>query len=98
MIPHCEQCGGFLKPDVVFFGENVPAERAKRVNEEVGRCSSILVLGSSLTTYSAFRIVLQAVDAKKPVCIVNIGESRADSLVTEKIEARCGEILTAAFS
>lgn len=98
VIPHCDQCGGFLKPDVVFFGENVPAERVKRVNQEVARCSSLLVLGSSLSTFSAFRIILQAGVAHKPVCIVNIGKNRADSLATERIEARCGEILTAAFS
>lgn len=98
VIPTCPRCGGFVKPDVVFFGENVPTDRVERVKYEVTQCSSVLVLGSSLSTFSAFRIILQAVEARKPICIVNIGETRADSLANDRIEARCGDILTAAFS
>lgn len=54
---------------------------------------SLLVLGSSLSVFSGYRIILQALDEKKNVCIVNIGPTRADKLVKLRISAKCGDIL-----
>lgn len=82
-----------MKPDVIFFGENVPVKRTEYIKQLVNDSYAILVLGSSLSVYSAYRIILQAVDAAKPVCVVNIGSTRADHLVNIKIEAKCGDIL-----
>ncbi|KAH7671099.1 NAD-dependent deacetylase sirtuin 4 protein [Dioscorea alata] len=93
IIPDCEQCGGMLKPDVVFFGDNVPKERAVKAMEAAKNCDAFLVLGSSLMTMSAFRLVRAAYEANAAVAIVNIGETRADDFVSLKINARCGEIL-----
>ncbi|XP_039117077.1 NAD-dependent protein deacylase SRT2 isoform X2 [Dioscorea cayenensis subsp. rotundata] len=93
IIPDCEQCGGTLKPDVVFFGDNVPKERAVKAMEAAKNCDAFLVLGSSLMTMSAFRLVRAAYEANAAVAIVNIGETRADDFVSLKINARCGEIL-----
>lgn len=93
VVPSCTNCGGILKPDIVFFGDNVPRERVERVKEEVESADSLLVLGSSLSVFSGYRIVLQAVEAKKHIAIVNIGDTRGDQYAEIKIAARCGEIL-----
>ncbi|XP_019708207.1 NAD-dependent protein deacylase SRT2 isoform X2 [Elaeis guineensis] len=92
-IPDCLQCGGMLKPDVVFFGDNVPKERADKAMEAAKGCDAFLVLGSSLMTMSAFRLARAAKEAGAPIAIINIGETRADDFVSLKINARCGEIL-----
>lgn len=93
IIPDCHQCGGMLKPDVVFFGDNVPRDRAEKAMEAAKSSDALLVLGSSLMTMSAFRLVRAAYEAKADVAIVNIGETRADDFVPLKINARVGEIL-----
>ncbi|XP_018563122.1 NAD-dependent protein deacylase Sirt4-like [Anoplophora glabripennis] len=91
--PYCDSCGGPLKPDITFFGGNVPKTRVDTVRDVVSGSNSLLVLGSSLSVFSGYRIILQAVEEKKSVCIVNIGPTRADKLVELKISAKCGDIL-----
>ena len=97
-MPPCSSCGSFVKPDVVFFGDNVPAERVQLIKRTVDDCSAILVLGSSLSVFSAYRIILQAINTAIPVCIVNIGNTRADDLASVKLDAKCGDILPAAYN
>ncbi|XP_048505726.1 NAD-dependent protein deacylase Sirt4-like isoform X2 [Athalia rosae] len=94
VVPSCKKCGGVLKPDIVFFGDNVPRERVEKIKQEVEAADSLLVLGSSLTVFSGLRIIHQAVEAKKPISIVNIGQTRGDQYAQLKIVARCGEILS----
>lgn len=91
--PTCESCGGVLKPDITFFGDNVPLERVQLVKQSVTLSDGLLVLGSSLSVFSGYRIVLQAVEEGKKVAIVNIGPTRADKLIDFKISAKCGDIL-----
>ncbi|KAB0791766.1 hypothetical protein PPYR_03566 [Photinus pyralis] len=91
--PECPRCSGVLKPDIVFFGDNIPKSRVSRVEAAVCESDGVLVLGSSLSVYSAYRIILQAVDLKKKVAIVNIGSTRADHCAHFRISARCGDIL-----
>ncbi|URE12754.1 hypothetical protein MUK42_22113 [Musa troglodytarum] len=92
-IPNCQQCGGILKPDVVFFGDNVPKDRAEKAKETARECDGFLVIGSSVMTMSAFRIVRAAYEANAAVAVINIGKTRCDEFVSLKINARCGEIL-----
>ncbi|XP_022903283.2 NAD-dependent protein deacylase Sirt4-like [Onthophagus taurus] len=94
VMPTCTHCNGLLKPDIVFFGDNVPKRRVETVNNFLKESDSVLVLGSSLFVYSGFRIILQALEEKKEIVIVNIGETRADKLCLNKINARCGDILS----
>ncbi|XP_011141890.1 NAD-dependent protein deacylase Sirt4 isoform X2 [Harpegnathos saltator] len=91
-IPACNNCGGILKPDIVFFGDNVPHKVVQNVKTNVENSDALLILGTSLSTFSAYRIVLQAIDAKKPIAIINIGKTRADELVNLRVEGRCGDI------
>ncbi|KAJ8483925.1 hypothetical protein OPV22_016410 [Ensete ventricosum] len=92
-VPNCQQCGGILKPDVVLFGDNVPKDRAEKAKETARECDGFLVIGSSVMTMSAFRIVRAAYEANAPVAVINIGKTRCDEFVSLKINARCGEIL-----
>lgn len=97
-VPTCAECGGVLKPDVVFFGENVPAPRVERcyaaVDELVASGGALLAAGSSLTVMSGFRFVRRAARAGVPVVIVNRGTTRGDDLATYKLEDGCSEFLS----
>jgi NAD-dependent SIR2 family protein deacetylase len=91
----CLACGGgVLKPDVVFFGENVPAERVRRCYELVDSASALLVLGSSLTVMSGLRFVRRAAQAGTPVLIVNRGETRGDRYAEIRVDLPLGRALT----
>ncbi len=92
-VVDCTACGGVLKPDVVFFGENVPRERVQRCFALVERARSLLVLGSSLTVMSGYRFVLRAVKLGLPVAIVNQGATRGDASATVRVDAALGEVL-----
>jgi NAD-dependent SIR2 family protein deacetylase len=94
----CAACGGGpLKPDVVFFGENVPRERVEACYDLVGRARALLVLGSSLTVMSGYRFVLRAAKLGTPVAIVNQGPTRGDQHAALRLDARLGVILPAAL-
>jgi NAD-dependent SIR2 family protein deacetylase len=99
VVPECSACGGVLKPDVVFFGENVPAPRVERCYAAVGALASsggaLLVAGSSLTVMSGLRFVRRARKLGVPVVIVNRGATRGDECATYKLEVGCSEFLGA---
>jgi NAD-dependent SIR2 family protein deacetylase len=92
-VPACDACGGMLKPDVVFFGENVPPERVQRAMAPIASSDAMLVIGSSLMIYSGYRFVTAAADAGKPIAAINIGRTRADYLLALKVEDRCANAL-----
>ena len=92
-VPPCPRCQGLLKPDVVFFGDNVPRERVAEAAEAVAQARGLLVVGSSLMVYSGFRYAEQAHRQGKPVVAVNQGVTRADALLSAKIEMDCGQAL-----
>jgi len=95
-VPACTQCGrGPLKPDVVFFGENVPRERVEAAHAGLARADALLVAGSSLMVYSGYRFVQAAVQRGLPVVAVNQGRTRADGLLAFKLEQDVGQVLQA---
>ena len=96
--PRGERCGGQLKPDVVFFGENVPVDRYRQAREALARADALLVAGSSLMVYSGFRFVQLAHEAGLPIAIVNRGRTRGDDLAELKIECDIGAALTDAVA
>ncbi len=93
VIPSCERCGGVLKPDVVFFGENVPRDRVDAAFRHLDEADAMLIVGSSLMVYSGFRFVERAAGLGKPVAAVNLGRTRADGLLTLKAEEACESAL-----
>lgn len=92
-VPACEACGGTLKPDVVFFGENVPKGRVERGWAMVDGADAVVVLGSSLTVFSGYRFVRRAREQAKPIAIVNAGPTRGDGDASLKLDVRLAPLL-----
>jgi NAD-dependent SIR2 family protein deacetylase len=92
-IVDCQACGGVLKPDVVFFGENVPRPRVDQCYALTERASALLVLGSSLTVMSGYRFVRHAARLGLPVAIINQGPTRGDTLASLVLDAPLGATL-----
>ena len=93
-VPCCEYCSGILKPAVVFFGENVPAQRVRDALQQVRQSKALLVAGSSLMVWSGFRFIKAAKESGLPIAAVNLGRTRADDLLDFKITASCGDVLS----
>ncbi len=91
--PSCPRCRGMLKPDVVFFGENVPRDRVDVAARRLDEADAVLIVGSSLMVYSGFRFVERAASAGKPIAAVNLGRTRADGLLTLKADQACESAL-----
>ena len=92
-VPHCPACRGVLKPDVVFFGESVPPRRVEAAMGSLERADAMLVVGSSLMLYSGYRFAHAAARAGKPIAAVNLGRTRADELLSLKVEQSCAAAL-----
>ncbi len=92
-VADCEHCGGALKPDVVFFGDNVPRPTVEAAFAMLEEGDALLVVGSSLAVFSGYRFVLRAAERHMPIGMINIGESRGDDLADVRVEARVGEVL-----
>jgi len=93
-VPRCPHCAGErMKPDVVFFGENVAPTTAARALAAAENAAGLLVVGSSLMAYSAFRLCRVIAERGKPLMAINLGKTRADDLLDLKIEGSCEELL-----
>ncbi|UKA65234.1 NAD-dependent protein deacetylase [Arthrobacter sp. FW306-05-C] len=93
VVAVCPACGGTLKPDFVYFGENVPRDRVERSYAMVDQAAALLVAGSSLTVMSGLRFVRHAAKEGKPVVIINRGATRGDDKATIKLEAGVSQAL-----
>jgi NAD-dependent SIR2 family protein deacetylase len=92
-VVDCLACGGLLKPDVVYFGETVPADRVSRAFSLVAGARTLLVLGSSLTVMSGRRFVLRAARDGVRVAIVNRGVTRGEPYADLLIDAPLSVVL-----
>ncbi len=92
-IPGCTVCGGMLKPDVVFFGEFIPAEKFREAEQLVQASDALVIAGSSLVVNSGIRLLERARRRRLPIVIINRGATRADHRATVKIEAGTSEVL-----
>jgi NAD-dependent SIR2 family protein deacetylase len=92
-IPPCPACGGVLKPDVVFFGENVPRDRVDAAITSLNNADAMLVVGSSLMVFSGYRFAAAASRDGKPIAAINLGRTRADPLLSLKVEQSCADAL-----
>jgi NAD-dependent SIR2 family protein deacetylase len=94
VVPPCAECGGILKPSVVFFGEGVPRDRVDEAKRALTDADAMLVVGSSLMVYSGYRFCEWAQTLGKPIAAINLGRTRADPLFAVKIERPCGTALS----
>ncbi|WP_091907405.1 NAD-dependent protein deacetylase [Chitinasiproducens palmae] len=97
-VPAHAACGGILKPDVVFFGESVPRQRVLAASDALSRADAMLVVGSSLMVYSGYRFALAAAERGIPLVSINRGLTRADALLSFKVEEDCGDALARAVA
>jgi len=94
VTPSCPRCGdGVLKPDIVFFGDNVAASVKEFCCRKLEESDCLFVLGSSLFVYSGYRFALKAKEVGIPLAILNIGPTRADHLADVKVEGICSHVL-----
>lgn len=91
----CAQCQGMLKPNVVFFGENVPAPRVLQAMTALEQSRRLLVIGSSLTVFSGYRFARAAARHGIPIALLNQGKTRADELATLALNGNAGTLLSA---
>jgi NAD-dependent SIR2 family protein deacetylase len=95
VIPDCGVCGGVLRPDIVYFGEFIPATKNVQARGLISSADALLIVGSSLVVNSGIRLLDQAVRRGHPVVIINRGPSRGDARATVKIDAGASSTLTA---
>lgn len=93
-VAGCHRCGGTLKPNVVFFGENVPRPVVDSAFDLFESAELLLVVGSSLTVFSGYRFVKKAHERGTPVAIVNLGSTRGDKLAQLCLDAPAGDTLS----
>lgn len=94
-VPSCGLCGAHYKPDVVFFGEQVPRDRVQTAETAIGQAEAVLVAGTSLAVNSGLRLVKLAKSNDIPVVIVNLGETKADPLADVRLNGSAATILEA---
>ena len=94
-VPSCEECGGILKPDVVFFGDSVPRDEVQLAMDWLDQADGVLVVGSSLMVFSSYRFVRRANQLDKPILAINRGVTRGDALFTYKAQVDCSTGLDA---
>lgn len=97
-VPECGICGAHYKPDVVFFGEQVPRDRVQRAEEQVSQAEALIVAGSSLTVNSGLRLVKLAKAREIPILLVNLGQTKADKLADIRLNASTSVILPELFA
>ena len=95
IVADCPECGGMLKPDVVYFGDSVPPARLQEAHRICEGARGIVVLGSSLAVLSGLRFVRAAAKAGKPVVIVTDGPTRGDELADFRSLSRVSDFVTA---
>jgi NAD-dependent SIR2 family protein deacetylase len=91
--PSCPSCGGVLKPDVVFFGDGVPRSRVQAAFAALEEADAVLIVGSSLMAYSGYRFCEHARALGRPIAALNRGRTRADTLLSLKVEEDCAAAL-----
>ncbi|KAF9006102.1 DHS-like NAD/FAD-binding domain-containing protein [Cyathus striatus] len=100
VIPQCPTCmdesyqNNVFKPEVVFFGESIPSDVKEKSFRQIEEGDRLLLIGTTLATYSAFRLVKRALELHKPVMLLNVGPTRADDLQIQKIDLPSGTVLT----
>lgn len=71
---------GILKPSVVMFGESISSNVKEAADQAIDKSGRLLVLGTSLATYSAWRLAKRARDRGMPIAIINLGGARGEEV------------------
>ncbi|WP_101760540.1 NAD-dependent protein deacetylase [Oceanicoccus sp. KOV_DT_Chl] len=91
--PLCLHCNDTLMPDVIFFGGSVPKQRVEKILSALASADGVLIVGSSLMVRSSYRFCVTAAELNIPITAINKGKTRADDILSLKVEADCSETL-----
>ena len=91
IVPECQRCGGMLKPNVVFFGDNVDRHIVESIYSALDKSDGLLIVGSSLKVFSGYRFCRYAHENRIPIASINPGVSRGDPIIDTKIPATANE-------
>ncbi|MFH1349638.1 MAG: NAD-dependent deacylase [Pseudomonadota bacterium] len=91
--PQCRGCGGMLKPDAVFFGEQLPYEVLTESERRSRSCDLCFVIGSSLVVYPAALLPMYALQAGAKVVIINEGPTQMDGMAQYHLPGKAGQIM-----
>lgn len=92
-VPDCEYCGGILKPDVIFFGEQLPQKILESAAINASKCELFIVVGSSLVVYPAAYMPIYAKAAEAKLAIINMVETPCDDQADLIIAGQAGVIM-----
>ncbi len=84
-VPDCGRCGGFLKPDVVFFCGKLAPPTKEAALIAVDEASALVVVGSSVQVFSGYRLCRRAAERGIPILLINPGQGRADDIATHRM-------------
>ena len=88
----CEACGGLLKPDIVFFGEGLPAAMSEAM-DAAGHCDVVLVAGTSLAVLIGLWIVRQAIAHGAELVVINRGPTAVDEMADVRVQGGTSQVL-----
>jgi NAD-dependent deacetylase len=90
--PTCDHCGGTLKPDAVFFGEQLPLDVLMESERRSRTCDLCIALGSSLVVFPAANIPIYAMRSGAKLVIINVGPTELDEVAYIRIQGKAGEV------
>ena len=93
VVPPCEDCGGILKPNVVFFGDSVNKSIVQRVYDGIDDSDGMLIVGTSLKVFSGYRFCRYATQQQKPIASINPGLSRGEDLIQVIVRRESDDVL-----
>ena len=96
--PRCDRCGAVLKPDVVMFGELLPAAAIERSFELAREAALLLVVGSSLEVHPVASLPDETLAAGGSLAIVNRGSTPYDRRAALVVDGAAGEVLACVSS
>jgi len=92
-LPRCPECGGLLRPDVVWFGEMLPPDALKRSFEIARKSEFFFVIGTSAVVYPAAQLPFEAYQAGALIIEVNIEKTPVTHIAYYHFEAPAGEVM-----
>lgn len=93
LAPECE-CGGYLKPDTISFGQAMPVAEVAKATELSQHCDFFMVVGSTLLVQPAASMPYYAKQGGAFLAIVNLSETPCDKMCDVLIQGKAGEVLT----
>jgi NAD-dependent deacetylase len=91
--PRCPRCGALLRPDVVWFGEMLPAGALEAASEAARGCELFLSVGTSSLVYPAAALPYEALESGATLVEINAGETPLSRQADHVLRGRAGELL-----